>query len=70
MPRILLTVKNGDYAITVTEVGVFITKGTHTWRVNPHAAHYVLYLVLNDRVEEAVRIGLAKSHPLPIPTAS
>ncbi len=70
MPKALLTVRNGDYAITVTETGVFITKGKHTWRVNPHVAHYVLFLILNDRVEDAVRIGLAKSHPLPTPTAS
>jgi hypothetical protein len=70
MPRILLTVRNGDYAITVTETGVFINKGASTWKVNPHAAHYVLFLILNDKVEDAVRIGLAKSHPLPIPIAS
>jgi len=67
MPKALLTVKNGEYIITVTEAGVFITKGTHTWRVNPHIAHYVLFLILNDRIEDAVRIGLAKSYPLPIP---
>jgi hypothetical protein len=70
MPKTLLTVRNGDYAITVTEVGVFITNGKHTWKVNPHIAHYILFLILNDRVEEAVRIGLAKSYPLPIPIAS
>jgi hypothetical protein len=70
MPKTLLTVRNGDYAITVTETGVFITNGKHTWRVNPHIAHYVLFLVLSDRVEEAVRIGLAKSYPLPIPITS
>jgi len=70
MPKTLLAVKSGEYIITVAEVGVFITNGKHTWKVSPHVAHYVLFLVLNDRVEDAVRIGLAKSYPLPIPIAS
>jgi hypothetical protein len=67
MPKTLLTVRNGDYAITVTETGVFVTKGGNTWKVNPHVAHYILFLIFNDRVEEAVRISLAKSYPLPTP---
>ena len=67
MPKTLLTVRSGEYIITVTEVGVFVTKGAYTWKVNPHIAHYIRFLILNDRVEEAVRIALAKSYPLPIP---